>query len=156
MKPIFYTALIILTISFSACNKKNKSENLKKELIQTDKEFSNRSKEVGNHQAFLEYAAPGAVLLKQNHLPIIGKRDIRQHFEEQSDSAFTLTWNPSYAKIAERGDMGYTYGIYTLKTKQEPFETYRGTYVSIWEKNKKGKWRFVLDSGNSGLRNDQD
>jgi ketosteroid isomerase-like protein len=155
MKIILSTAVSVL-ILFSACSQQEKMDQLKEELLKTDKAFSSRSKEVGNHKAFLEYAAPEAVLLMQNHIPIIGKREIREYFDSQSDTVYTLTWKPSYARIAESGDLGYTYGIYTMKTKEKPYDTYRGTYVSIWEKNKKGKWRFVLDSGNSGLGDNQD
>jgi ketosteroid isomerase-like protein len=34
-------------------------------------------------------------------------------------------------------------------------QTIQGTYCTIWEKNDKGEWRFVLDTGNQGLSNDQ-
>jgi ketosteroid isomerase-like protein len=27
----------------------------------------------------------------------------------------------------------------------------RGTYVTIWEKQKDGTWKFVMDTGTSGL-----
>lgn len=27
----------------------------------------------------------------------------------------------------------------------------KGTYVSVWKKDNKGEWKFVLDSGNEGL-----
>ena len=155
MKKIYYLPLLFLLIA-TACDKAGTTEKLREELLNTDRKFSERSKEVGNQQAFLEYAASDAVLLKQNQLPIIGRRDIRQHFSNQSDKAYVLTWKPSYAKIAESGDLGYTYGIYTMKVKNNPKELYRGTYVTIWEKNKKGKWRFVLDSGNSGIGKNQD
>jgi ketosteroid isomerase-like protein len=140
-------------ILLSACTESVDINEIRKELMNVDREFSERSRQVGNHQAFLEYAAPDAVLLKQKHLPIVGKREIREHFELQSDTAYVLTWKPSYARASSSGDFGYTYGIYTLKSKNNPSEINRGTYVTIWKKTKKGKWRFVLDSGNSGLGN---
>jgi ketosteroid isomerase-like protein len=27
----------------------------------------------------------------------------------------------------------------------------RGTYVSVWKKQKDGKWKFMLDTGNEGI-----
>jgi ketosteroid isomerase-like protein len=152
MKKSFILLFTLSSIIFS-CGQKVNKDKLKEELLQTDREFSERSEEVGNHQAFLEYAAPDAVLLMQNQLPIVGKREIKEHFNTQNDTAYTLTWKPSYARIAKAGDMGYTYGIYTLKELNEEGTIHQGTYVTIWEKNKKGKWRFLLDSGNSGLGN---
>jgi ketosteroid isomerase-like protein len=29
---------------------------------------------------------------------------------------------------------------------------YQGTYTTFWKKDKKGKWKFVLDTGNDGLK----
>jgi ketosteroid isomerase-like protein len=29
--------------------------------------------------------------------------------------------------------------------------TSKGTYVTIWRKQKDGKWKFVLDTGNQGV-----
>ena len=65
-----------------------------------------------------------------------------------NDSSYTLTWNPGGGEIATSDNLGYTYGIYKLATKDTIF---RGTYVSIWKKQKDGKWKFVLDSGNPGI-----
>lgn len=45
--------------------------------------------------------------------------------------------------------LGYTYGIYTLKTPDREMMR-KGTYVSVWIKEE-GVWRFVLDSGNEGV-----
>ena len=146
-----YLIILIFPVLFTFCTGKKDLKEEKQKLLETDRAFSARSAEVGNHRAFLEYAAPEAVLLKSNYAPIVGKREIRNHFENQSDSGYTLTWKPSYAKIAESGEMGYTYGIYRMDVKHSEQEKYFGTYVSIWEKNKKGNWRFVLDSGNSGI-----
>jgi ketosteroid isomerase-like protein len=152
MKKIFFI-ILVFPFLFSFCSNKQDLEKERQDLLETDKTFSERSEEVGNHQAFLEYAAPEAVLLKRNYSPIVGRREIREHFSNQSDSSYTLTWKPSYAKIAESGDMGYTYGVYTLTAKDAEKKKYYGTYVTIWEKNKKGNWRFLLDSGNSGIQN---
>jgi len=148
----FFTALttIVLT-SLISCNHQPDTSKLKEKLMQTDRSFSARSKEVGNNQAFIEFAATEAVLLKKNHYPIVGKREIKEHLNSQPDSAYTLTWKPSYARVAESGDLGYTFGIYTLTTHPPDQQVFHGTYVAIWERNKTGKWRFVLDSGNSGL-----
>ena len=52
------------------------------------------------------------------------------------------------AKLPQAGDLGFTYGIYNLEIKDTVL---KGTYVSIWKKQKDGKWKFVLDSGNEGV-----
>lgn len=144
---------ILIIICFNSCNFSINTLEEKEKLIQTDIAFSDRSVEVGNHQAFLEFAATDAVLLRDNSYPVVGKPALRKLYAELSDSSYRLTWKPSYGKVAASGDLGYTYGIYLLEITQgeQKGQVQRGTYCSIWEKNAKGAWRFVLDTGNSGL-----
>jgi len=150
MKYFFPVILLILIIS---CNPKLNIDQEKDKLLQTDIDFSNRSLEVGNHQAFLEFASSDVVLLKPNSYPIVGKKAMKELYAELSDSGYRLTWKPSYGRVSESGDLGYTFGIYLLEitTGKQKGQISNGTYCSIWEKNAKGKWRFVLDTGNQGL-----
>ena len=148
MRFLFVVFIIIPAIS---CNMKDNNDHQK--LLHTDIEFSNRSIEVGNHQAFLEYASPDVVLLKPNSFPIVGKPAMKELYSELSDSGYRLTWKPSYGRVSKSGDLGYTFGTYLLKITQgeQKGQVSRGTYCTIWEKNAKGEWRFVLDTGNPGL-----
>ncbi|MCD4833540.1 MAG: DUF4440 domain-containing protein [Bacteroidales bacterium] len=159
MKKLFPIIFIIII----SCNPKINMEEEKEMLLQTDIDFSNRSIEVGNHQAFLEFASPDVVLLKPSSYPIVGKQAMKQLYSELSDSNYRLTWKPSFARVSESGDLGYTFGIYLLEiTKarlpdgqgEQKGQIQQGTYCSIWEKNAKGEWRFVLDTGNPGLGNE--
>lgn len=124
----------------------NNSINHKKSLLEADISFSAMSKQKGLNVAFIAFAHDSAVLLKPNRPPIVGIKNIKALYS-QPDTAFQLTWKPSFAHVAKSGELGYTYGIYTLtlKNKQE-----KGTYVTIWKKTTDG-WRYVLDSGNEGL-----
>jgi ketosteroid isomerase-like protein len=130
-------------------------EQEKEKLLQTDISFSKRSVDVGNHQAFLEFASPDVVLLKPNSYPIVGKQAMKQLYSELSDSNYRLTWKPSFARVSKSADLGYTFGIYLLEITEgeQKGQIQQGTYCSIWEKNAKGEWRFVLDTGNPGLDN---
>lgn len=145
--------LPILLILLLGCNPKINMEEEKEKLLQTDIEFSNRSVEVGNHKAFIEYASPGAVLLRDNSYPVVGKPALKKLYSELTDSNYRLTWKPSFGKVSKSGDLGYTYGIYLLEITEgeQKGQIRQGTYCSIWEKNAKGEWRFVLDTGTSGL-----
>ncbi|MCB2194533.1 MAG: DUF4440 domain-containing protein [Bacteroidetes bacterium] len=145
--------LVLIMLLMAGCNFSVNTQEEKENLLQTDIAFSNRSIEVGNHQAFLEFAATDAVLLRDNSFPVVGKPALRKLYSEISDSNYRLTWKPSYGKVAASGDLGYTYGIYLLEitTGEQKGQVQQGTYCSIWEKNAKGEWRFVLDTGNSGL-----
>lgn len=145
--------LIFVIVSITACNKKEQINKAKEELLETDRQFSERSAKVGNIQAFLEYAADDAVLLKPDHYPIVGKTALKQYYADLSDDTYVLRWEPTYSNVASSLDLGYTFGIYQLEVKkgEEKGRIYEGTYCTIWEKNIKGNWRFILDTGNDGL-----
>src|SRR4051794_14442381 len=117
------------------------------ELVRVDKAFSEMSRQKGMKAAFLAYIDDRGVLLRKNSYPLIGQQ-AKDLVKKMNDSSFSLTWEPSFASVAQSGELGYTYGIYTSKLKDTAAQ---GTYVTIWKKQKDGSWKFVLDTGNEGL-----
>jgi ketosteroid isomerase-like protein len=91
------------------------------------------------------------VMLNANQMPIEGLEAIKTSLLSAGDSTFTLTWEPKFAKIAASGDLGYTYGIYQIRDKATDSITGVGKYATIWLKQKDGKWKAILDTGNPGL-----
>lgn len=121
-------------------------------LLKVDQEFSKLSEEKGMNTAFLQYIADDAVLLRPNKYPIKGKQKIQEIYNKP-DTTFTLTWEPLYADVARSGEIGYTYGIYKFESF-DPNGTpllEKGTYASVWKKDRNGEWKFVLDVGNQGV-----
>ena len=151
MNRIF--VFIALSIMFGCTSKKSTPLDTtlaeKILLLQTDKAFSDMSVEKGMKAAFIEYIDSNGVLLKPNQLPIVGANAI-DYLIEQNDTGYTLNWQPQYAFVASSADLGYTYGIYALHPNNIDTVIY-GTYVSIWQKQGDGKWKFVLDSRNEGI-----
>ncbi len=146
----FVSAFFIVVILFFSCDLKtdnNKKNSPADEIIKTDKSFSDMSRQVGMKKAFLEYIDNEGTLLRPNHLPIVGAEAI-DFLSSVNDSAYTLTWKPAKAEVSKSGDLGYSFGIYELTTKDTIL---KGTYVSIWKKQSDGAWKFVLDSGNEGI-----
>ncbi|MEO6406938.1 MAG: DUF4440 domain-containing protein [Ferruginibacter sp.] len=118
-------------------------------LMDADRAFSSMSEEKGMRNAFMEYMDSNAVLLRPDHLPIIGARAV-EFLLDQNDSGYTLKWQPHNAMVARSADIGYTFGIWALQPKSQDTVLY-GTYVSIWKKQQDGKWKYILDAGNDGL-----
>ncbi len=139
-------AILFLTISCTGTIRKD----LSGQLISTDREFSALSGKEGMHRAFLEYMADSVVILKDNSLPLRGKGTLAELYSRNSDSSFILTWEPAFEKISTGGDIGYTWGYYRSRSKQTG-EVSSGTYITIWEKQPGGKWKFILDTGTTGL-----
>lgn len=152
MKKVFLPALLCGCL-FSCGPQDKKKEGLghndKLRMMDTDRAFSKLSEKKGMKYAFMEYIDSNGVLLRPDHLPLLGA-DAIDFLVQQNDSSFTLKWEPKSGVVASSGDLGYTYGIYVLKPATKDTLLY-GTYVSIWKRQADGNWKFVLDTGNEGI-----
>jgi ketosteroid isomerase-like protein len=117
-------------------------------LMDADSAFSDYSVKNGFQKAFIEFAHDSVVLLKPNHMPIVGKQSLIDSYVGKSDSSIVLTWKPAKGLIALSGELGYTYGFWTFIAQND---TSHGTYLTIWKKNALGQWKFIADTGNAGL-----
>lgn len=144
--------LMWLTVVYSCSeNRSNKPSPTKEHILQADRDFSDLSAKKGMKTAFLSYAHDSVVMLRDNGMPIVGKIALEKHYQHFSDSTFTLIWEPLLADISQSGELGYSYGIFTLTPKDTSQKPERGTYCTIWKKDISGNWKFVLDTGNDGL-----
>ena len=140
--------LLLFALSFlTFCKPPAKPD--KEQLLEVDRKFSSTSVEKGFNKAFIVFAHPDAVLLRENSMPIVGKESVVQLFEKADTTGVNFTWEPLAGDIAASGELGYTYGVYSFK---KDTITKKGTYVSIWKKDAAGYWKFALDSGNEGIQ----
>ena len=138
--------LILISIVYS-CN--TSSNHSVEEILQVDREFSASSVKDGWKSAFLKYAHPDVVILRDNSMPIVGDSAFTEQLGDTTDLRYVLSWKPLSGKISNSGDLGFTYGVYHKENTDGT--TSEGTYVTIWHKDKNGQWKFTLDSGNFGL-----
>lgn len=139
------TGILIINVS---CRVTRFESYITSTLLEADSLFSMNSAKLGMKEAFLKYAHEDAVMLRDNSYPIVGYEELTKYFEKNDPGKAQLTWKPLHARVSEETDMGYTYGIYTLISKND---TSRGTYVTIWKRELNGEWKFLLDAGNQGL-----
>lgn len=140
--------LIFLVSLFVSCTEKKPVAN-PNVLMDADIAFSDYSVKHGIQKAFIEFAHDSVVLLKDNCLPIVGKLSLMDSYKGRSDSGLVLTWKPEAATISQSGELGFTYGIWTLVAKGD---TTQGTYLTVWKKNSAGQWKFAADTGNDGIK----
>jgi ketosteroid isomerase-like protein len=140
--------IMVLFMNLS-CSEASKSEN-KGILLQIDREFSEMSIRNGMFNAFLHYIAEEGVILRDDSYPSRGRSELSTYYSVKSDTAFILRWDPLYEKISENGDMGYTFGVW-FNTEKTTTKISQGTYVTVWQKQSDGSWKFVLDCGTQGL-----
>ena len=117
-------------------------------ILNADMEFSAMSRQSGMKKAFLEYIDNEGVLLRPDERPMKGAEAI-DFLSLLNDTSYTLTWRPSRAEISQSGDLGFTYGIYTLTF---PDTTFKGTYINAWKKRSDGVWKLILNSNNPGIK----
>jgi ketosteroid isomerase-like protein len=146
---IMLFVFIIIFIGILSCSKSSKNQTTGL-LLQTDKDFSAMAAKQGMHKAVMNYVAEEGVILRNNSYPVKGEKAVESRFTHKIDSTFTMNWEPMFEKISGNGDLGYTYGVHT-ETNKLTGEITRGTYVTIWQKQTDGTWKFVLESGTRGL-----
>lgn len=124
----------------------------KTDLMAADRAFSQLCAQKGMKYALMQYIDNKGVLLRPNTLPMAGAEAI-DFISQGNDTSYTMTWEPNGGSVAQAGDLGYTYGVYSLKPNNKDTVLY-GTYVSVWKKQPNGKWKFVLETGNDGISNE--
>lgn len=144
------TFMVILLFTISSCTSKKQIDD-SKVLSDTDRFYSALSAEKGMNASFMEMFDSAGVMLRANQMPIEGFDAIKATLMSESDSTFTLTWEPLFAKMAASGDLGYTYGTYQITDRATDSITGVGKYATIWQKQSDGKWKAILDTGNPGL-----
>jgi ketosteroid isomerase-like protein len=157
MKKLIFLAVV--AICLSACdNDKGKGhhhvtaaymDSLRNDLLNTDIAFSKLSEDKGRNAAFVEYAADNATLLRPFSAPLTGRDTIKAMLSTHPDSTYKLTWTPISSDVAKSGEIGFTYGTYSLDIKNVGHE--EGTYATVWHKDSTKTWKFILDTGNEGL-----
>jgi ketosteroid isomerase-like protein len=149
---IFLMPLILLSACFKKEEKKSNADS-KAELIAAEISFSKLSGEKGSRKALMQFIDSNGVLLRPNSYPLVGGNAIN-FISQINDSAYLMNWQPVGAGLAESGELGYTYGVYTVSLKNKD-GVMRGTYVNIWKKQADGSWKLLLDSGNQGVDDDE-
>ena len=145
MKIQFFIGVLVV---LSSC-KQDDSEELKKQILESDRNFSKMASEKGIAEAFIYYADEKVIKPSPGHQPVVGKFALLEWYKKNPPGNYKLTWEPLKAEAS--GTLGYTFGGYTLVSKTADGlrdTTQYGNYVSIWKRKKDGTWRYVLDTGN--------
>jgi ketosteroid isomerase-like protein len=111
-------------------------------LIAAERGFAAASLAKGTRAAFLEFLAEDSILFRPG--PVPGKKWIEEHPAPPT----LLTWEPTFADVAQSGDLGYTTGPWEIRPsgpKDKP--TAYGHFVSVWKRQADGVWNVVVDLG---------
>jgi ketosteroid isomerase-like protein len=144
MKTTFFMlACVMLNIpSHAQVNK----EKVKKEILQAEKDFEKMAADKSIAEAFYYFADENAVILRKNDSLIKGKEGIKNYYEKTNKNA-SVTWTPDFIEVSDCGTLGYTYGKYVWKVKDDKGDVteYKGIFHTVWKKQKDNTWKYVWD-----------
>lgn len=97
---------------------------------------------------FASWFADDGVALGNGAAPLIGQVAIAKS-ATWSARNYQLTWTPTDALMGPSGDMGYTWGHFEGKSKDQNGNSIltSGRYMTVWRKQPDGAWKVVLDAG---------
>jgi ketosteroid isomerase-like protein len=114
-----------------------------KAVLDADRAFADLSAKKGARAAFEAFTAEDARHVIAGET-VVGKANIVAGIAAWVGDG-QLLWTPQEGMVSKSGDLGFTWGLSELQVPGQPVRT--GRYITIWRKDKDGRWRFVMDSG---------
>lgn len=111
------------------------------QLIAAENYFNLKVEDKGLKKAFLTVSDDYTIVFRPGPVPA------KKFYKGQPDSIGYLKLQPVLAKISKSDDWGFTAGPYVYKQSRSASQSFYGTYLSVWKKNKRGIWRLAMDAG---------
>lgn len=106
-----------------------------------------KATEAKNLDQFMSYVADEAYQCGPDGKWIHGKVAVRELWSKMfADPAMKLSWAVDTAGLSKDGHFGYTRGTFQGSMGGKPIS---GSYATVWEKGKDGKWRVTVDIASS-------
>lgn len=140
----------VIVLSFLvvlSCNQPPNIEEIKSEIMQTEKAFEKMTLDSGIPEAFYFYADENAVIKRGNDSIISGKLAIKNYYQKQNLQHATVQWAPDFIDVSVHGDMAYSYGKYLwrIKLNDSTNTHFEGVYLTVWKRQKDNSWKYVWD-----------
>ena len=113
------------------------------QVLAVDAAFSAASVANGSGPAFQQFAAPNAIAVSGDL--VFGPADIGVAFESGPNDV--ISWVPRFSDVAASGDLGFSVGEATFDFAGVGL--FYSKYLTVWQKQNTGEWRYVADLGNS-------
>jgi len=147
--PILSIMLLGASLFFVACKEKDDDNSvaIKTTIMKAEKDFEKMAAEKGIAEAFWYFAAPEAVIKRQNDTLIKGRDNIKKYYSADFYKSASVKWTPDFIDVSEDGDMAYTYGKYTWHTTDSTgsVNEFAGIFHTVWKKQPDGDWKYVWD-----------
>lgn len=104
------------------------------DIVATELAFAREAREKGHWKAYANYAAEGAIVFDQN-----GPKPVSEYIAEGSGASGTFTWEVRQIFMSCDGSHAASMGTFAHSSGAQ------GVYTTIWQRQKKGDYRFILD-----------
>lgn len=139
--------LLFWLLGMGACASSPRAGDGSRVLLETDRRFAAMSVQLGAAEAFRRYLTADALQLPHKQRPLRGRDAI---YKSMHGANYTLNWTPEHAEVAASGELGYSWGRYTVSwpTPEGERKTSHGKYLNVWRKQADGGWKVLVDMGN--------
>jgi hypothetical protein len=112
-----------------------------------DSLFSDLADRMGTAYAFSNTVARYGAVFGGTRL-IVGPDAVKEFYASQNGGT-ALTWRPVYGVVASSGDLGFTIGESTATGRGPSGAAVQrfGKYITVWQRQPDGAWKFVIDGG---------
>lgn len=122
-------------------------EDALRSIVAAERGFAAMARTRGIDSAFYLNIADDGVLFRPG--PVNGKTWLARNMSPRG--AELLVWDPRWADVAASGELGYTTGPYEFRARGETDSVVaRGSFITVWRKQRDGTWRFLIDLGSGG------
>lgn len=115
-------------------------------LMELEGKFA-RAVAEGGGKAFASWFADDALTLNNGQPAVMGRAAIAGK-AQWDPKQYQLTWVPEGAQMGPSNDMGFTWGHYEGRSKDQNGNpvTVSGRYITVWKKMPDGTWKVALDA----------
>ena len=140
-------SLFLLVLLFLVLESHSQDSTVLKQIIAVEKQFETELNTHGAAFAFEKFAAPDAVVKRQNDTLIKGSNEIGKYYSGDFYKTAKAYWKPDFVDISNDGTMAYTYGKYrwVATDKDGKVSEFRGVFHTVWKRQKDGSWKYVWD-----------
>jgi ketosteroid isomerase-like protein len=139
--------VIIIVALATSCHRNVDKDKIKVEIFRTEKAFETMTSEKGIVEAFYYFADENAVIHRENDTLIKGKEKIKNYYSNKKLKNAIVNWTPDFIYVSDCGTLGYTYGKFVWKFKNDEgtITELKGIFHTVWKKQKDNTWKYVWD-----------
>ncbi len=145
MPPFMLRLIALPAMGLAACATVSPAATTEQEMMAADRAFAARALEIGAGPAFVEFAAEDVTIFPAGAAPQTGKAAVEAWTSAWPEDMI-VEWEPEAAHAGKGGDFGYTWGYATYTTQGQEGASY-GKYITVWQRQDDGSWKWIADMG---------